>query len=123
MRFFLIMLISALASALLLHFLPWWVGMAITFLMVLLLPLRMGAAVLSTGLGVGICWLLIILFRDMNNEHILSRQIAVLMGVPSYSYVVIIGGLIGFITGALGGFSASALLRLFKPRKGVASSH
>ncbi|MNL70735.1 hypothetical protein D3C87_1957830 [compost metagenome] len=89
--------------------------MVIAFLMVLLLPLRMGAAVLSAALGVGLCWLVIALFRDIGNEHILSRQIAVLMGVPSYLFVVCITGLIGFISGALGGFTASALNRILRP--------
>jgi hypothetical protein len=115
MRFFIIMLITALASALLLHFLPWWISMVIAFLMVLLLPLRMGPAILSAALGVGLCWLVIALFRDIGNEHILSRQIAVLMGVPSYIFVVCITGLIGFISGALGGFTASALNRILRP--------
>lgn len=115
MRFFIIMLITALASALLLHFLPWWVSMVIAFLMVLMLPLRTGAATLSAGLGVGLCWLVIILSRDISNEHILSRQIAVLMGVPSYLFILLIGSLIGFITGALGGFSAAALIRVIRP--------
>lgn len=115
MRFFIIMLITALASALLLHFLPWWISVVIAFLMVLLLPLRLGAAALSAGLGAGLCWLVIALTRDMANEHILSRQIAVLMGVPSYLFVLLITGLIGFISGALGGFTASVLNRILRP--------
>lgn len=115
MRFFIIMLITALASALLLHFLPWWITIVIAFFMVIFLPLRMGAATLSAGLGAGLCWLVIALSRDIGNEHILSRQIAVLMGVPSYLFIILITGIIGFISGALGGFTASALNRTFRP--------
>ncbi|RQO31419.1 hypothetical protein DBR32_05505 [Taibaiella sp. KBW10] len=117
MRFLIIMTITALASVLLLHFLPWWVCMVIGFLLVLMMPLRMGAATLATGLGTGLCWLVVIVFRDFSNEHILSRQIVVLMGVPSYIFVILIGAVIGFITGGLGGFTASALLNVLRPRK------
>lgn len=117
MRFIIIMVITALASALLLHFLPWWVCMLIGFLLVLMMPLRLGAATLSTGLGAGLCWLLIAIFRDAANEHILSRQIAELVGLPSYLFVILVCGVIGFVTGALGGFTAAAILNVIRPRK------
>ena len=115
MRFFTINLITALASALLLHFLPLCISLVIAFLMVLMLPLRTGPASLSAGLGAGLCWLVIALSRDISNEHILSRQVAVLMGVPSYIFVILITSFIGFISGALGGFTASTLNRILRP--------
>ena len=116
MRFFAVLILSALASALLLHFLPWWICMVIVFFLVLMMPMRIISSLLSGGVGVGLCWLIAALMRDFPNNHILSKRIAELMHLPSFILVVLICGVIGFITGALGGLSASLVHRALRPR-------
>lgn len=115
MRFLAVLILSALASALLLHFLPWWICMVITFFLVLMMPMRIIPSLMASGIGVGICWLIAALTRDIPNDHILSQRIAELMHLPSFLLVILFCMVIGFVTGALGGLSAIMVHRAFRP--------
>ena len=111
MRFLVVLILNALSSSLLLHFLPWWICLPIAFLIILMLPLKKLSAFLASGLGTSICWILYSSISDFHNGHILSGKIATLFHLPSWMFVLIITAVIGFITGGLGGFTAATFFR------------
>ena len=115
MRFLFITALTAIASYFALMIMPWWIPMLIGFLLILALPMRKNwQSFLATGLGAAICYTLATLWADQANDHILSRKMAVLFHLPSYPLMIAVTALIGFITAGLGGWTASALRRIFQ---------
>lgn len=96
------------------YFLPWWVIAIVPLPVTLAINKGRGASFLTGFAGIALCWLVIMLYRDIPNEHILSARMAGLFKLPGYSafiaVVTIVGGLIGGLSGLAGG-----LLR--EPRK------
>lgn len=115
MRFLFIAALTAIASYFALMIMPWWIPMLIGFCLILALPMRRNwQSFLATGLGAALCYTAISLFTDQANEHILSRKMAVLFHLPSYPLMIAVTALIGFLTAGFGGWTASALRRLFQ---------
>lgn len=113
MRFLIVLILNILATALLLHFLPWWTTMIFAFLTIFMLPLKKVSAFLATGIGNGLCWIGIAAMKDFENGHLLSKKVAELMNFPSFLLLLLISGIIGFVTGGLGGFAAANLRSIF----------
>ena len=67
-----------------------------------------GASFLAGFLGIAIFWLVAVLLKDMPNEHILSRRMAMVFKLPNYTalilVVTIVGGLIGGLSACAGSF-------------------
>lgn len=118
MRFLFILLLTAIASYFALMIMPWWIPMLIGFCITLILPMkRKGQSFLATGLGAALCYILIAIWADQANAHILSRKMAVLFHLPSYLLMIAITALVGFLTAGFGGWTAAALRRLFQQSK------
>lgn len=118
MRFFFILLLTAVASYFALMIMPWWIPMLIGFCLVLAAPLRKNwQSFLATGSGAALCYLLITITTDQANEHILSRRMATLFHLPSYALLIALTVLIGFLTAGLGGWTAGALRRMFRSKE------
>jgi len=118
MRFFLVCAATLVATYFALMLMPWWISMPVAFILVLLLPLRKkSAAFLAPALGSGVCWLLLAALKDYPNHHLLSQKIASLFHLPSFVLLILVCGLIGFVTAGLGGWTAAALQALFKPSR------
>lgn len=118
MRFFFILLLTAVASYFALMIMPWWIPMLIGFCLVLAAPLRKNwQSFLATGSGAALCYLLLTITTDQANEHILSRRMATLFHLPSYALLIALTVLIGFLTAGLGGWTAGALRRMFRSKE------
>jgi len=94
---------------------PWWIPMPIAFLLILWLPMNKWNSFLATAFGGVLCFIFISMVKDFGNNHILSSKIAVIFHLPSSVFLILITGLIGFITTGLGGWTASILVSLIKP--------
>lgn len=114
LRFLIAGFITAVASYFALMIMPWWIPMLISFCTILALPMKKGRAFLATGLGVAVCYSVLGILADQDNEHILSSRMAVLFHLPAYWLMIVITSLVGFITAGLGGWTAAALRGIFR---------
>lgn len=113
MRFWLAVLLIALLSAAVEYFLPWW-SVAVVCLVVSLFVTQTGGRAFWMGfLGVGIFWLVMVLLRDIPNEHILSTRMAALFHLPGHWAFILVTVLIGALVGGLSSL-LGALMRLMK---------
>ncbi len=113
-RFLFALLLTAVASGFALTAMPWWTSMPVAFIIILMLPMRGGRAFLATGLGAAIAFFILSYMADTANEHILSSRMAMLFGLPSYAFMLLLTALTGFITAGLGGWTAALLRRLLQ---------
>jgi hypothetical protein len=111
------MALTAIASWFALMVMPWWIPLPIAFFIILICPMKNGRAFLATGTGAALCYLLYSINADQANEHILSTKMATLFHLPSYSFMIVVTALIGFITAGLGGWTGAALRNLLRPYK------
>ncbi len=115
MRFVFLVLLTAILTYFALMTMPWWIPMLISFVLILVFPVRSWQAFLATGIGAAVCYFFIAFRTDQANEHLLSRKMADLFQLPSYSFMIIITVVTGFITAGLGGWTGAKLYRLLKP--------
>ena len=122
MRFFLLLLLTAVATYFAALLLPWWAPMFMGLLLACLIPLRKNfSSFWATALGTAMSWLLIIVMTDVANEHILSKKMAALFNLPSYTLMILVSILVGFITGGLGGLMGNTLRKLLSPKTSTSS--
>lgn len=103
MRFFLHIFFTALVAMMASYFIAWWGAAIAAFLVTLVLKYKPGRAFVLGMLGVMLCWLVVIMFRDLPNEHILSARVAKVFGLPNYFLFIVVTFVLG---GLVGGFSA-----------------
>lgn len=116
-RFLFTLVLTAIATGLAVMSMPWWVVMPVAFVIILILPMRGGRAFLSTGLGAAIAFFILSYMADTANEHILSSRMAMLFGLPSYAFMLLLTTLTGFTTAGLGGWTAALLRRLIRKQE------
>ena len=116
MRFIIVMVLTAIATWLTMMVMPWWVAMPVAFCLVLIFPMKHWQSFLATGLGAAMAFLLLCFMADQANEHILSSRMATLFQLPSYTLMQVLTALVGGITAGLGGWTASALCKMLRPR-------
>lgn len=92
------------------HFLPWWSIAIVTFLVTIFTTLELWKAFLSGFMGIFLFWMIVMLFKDFNNGHILSTKMIKLFSVPNPAILMMITATLGGIVGGLASLSA-ALLR------------
>lgn len=99
--------VIAVLAAVAEYFLPWWVIAIVPLPITLAINKGKAASFLTGFAGIALCWLAIMLYRDIPNQHILSTRMAGLFKLPGYSafiaVVTILGGLIGGLSGLAGG--------------------
>lgn len=114
MRFTIVLLLAAVTSYFAVMAMPWWICMLLSFIIILLLPMKGGRAFLAAAIGTAIAYTILIIPTDIANEHILSSKMGVLFfHLPSYPLMIAVTALIGGITSGLGAWTASALRLLF----------
>jgi hypothetical protein len=114
MRFLIAVILIALCSAAAEYFLPWWTMAVMSFLVAF--ALRPPKAFMCGFLGIAVLWLIAAMFKDIPNEHILSRRMAVLFHLPGYGLFMLVTVLLGALIGGTAA-AAGALFRSAGKRK------
>lgn len=114
MKFFLALILTALLSYAAGFYLPWWSIAITSFLVAVVMPQKPWKAFLAGFLSLFLLWIILALYIDMGNQHILSMKIAELL-FKSHSHALIMS-VTGLVAGLVGGFAAlsGAYLRLNK---------
>ena len=114
MKFFLALILTALLSYAAGFYLPWWSIAITSFLVAVVMPQKPWKAFLTGFLSLFLLWIILALYIDMGNQHILSMKIAELL-FKSHSHALIMS-VTGLVAGLVGGFAAlsGAYLRLNK---------
>ena len=103
-------ILTALLSFVAGLYLPWWSIAIAAFVSVLLIPLSSGRAFVAGFAGVFVLWLLLALWIDIKNQHILSRKIAEIFPLGGSSFaIILVSAVIGALVGGLSATSASFL--------------
>lgn len=106
MKFLIAFILTALLSYAAGFYLPWW-SIAITaFAVAALIPQQPLRAFLTGFLALFVLWIVLALFIDMNNDHLLSMKISELL-FKSHSHALIMS-VTGLVAGLVGGFAALA---------------
>ena len=117
MRFISSIVVTSILSYLAVVFLTWWSMLLVVFIVAIILGFSPGRAFGFGFLSVILFWLVVILFKDIANEHILSARMAVLFGLPNFFVFVIVNIVLGGILGGLAGFSGAYMGVAFRNRK------
>lgn len=114
MKFLIAFILTALLSYAVGFFLPWWSIAFTSFLVAVVIPQKPLKAFLCGFLSLFLLWIILALYIDMGNQHILSMKIAELL-FKSHSHALIMS-VTGLVAGLVGGFAAlsGAYLRLHK---------
>lgn len=107
MKTYVTILAITIACALAQWLLPWWVIVPVTFAVSLLAEQRPGRAFVTGFCGVALWWLIVALYRDIPNNHILSLRMAQLLHLSGYDFFIILSVLIGGLTGGLSAAAAA----------------
>lgn len=115
MNLFLKQLTVSIISALLFQFfLPWWTAVLAGFLSAWFFKKSTLLQSLAAAFfGVFLVWTMYALFIDVQNQSLLSEKIAALLSLPSSWILILITGIIGGITAALGAWVSNALKAFF----------
>ncbi|MBN9483737.1 MAG: hypothetical protein BGO70_09040 [Bacteroidetes bacterium 43-93] len=96
-------------------FFPWWMIAVCAFIIPVLLNLGAGKGFVSGALGIMLLWLVVILMRDIPNQHILSSKMAtIILGSPNYTVFILITIVLGGLIGGLSGLTAGLMNRAFR---------
>jgi hypothetical protein len=93
----------------------WQMIAVMPFLVVVNFNLKKGF--LFGFISIILLWLVLILFADIRNEHILSMKMTKLFGLPHYSLLILINMLLGGLIGGLGGWSGAVMNKAFRKNK------
>jgi hypothetical protein len=111
MKFLLTVLVTALLCALSAYFLPWWTVAVISFLVAVFTRQPPGRSFLAGFCGVGALWLVVALFRDIRNDHILSTRMAELFHLSGYNMFIVVTVLVGALVGGLAAWAGGLINR------------
>jgi len=109
MRFISTILLTAILAAIVTWYLPWWLIAVVAFAIGLLLPQKSGRSFWSGFLGIFLMWMVFSLFKDIQNDHILSTRMAKLFGLPAYGLFLIVATAVGGLVGGLAAWAGAAL--------------
>lgn len=114
MKFLVAFILTALLSYAAGFYLPWWTIAIAAFVVAVVVPQKPLKAFLCGFLSLFILWVVLALYIDMGNQHILSMKIAELL-FKSHSHALIMS-VTGLVAGLVGGFAAlsGAYLRMSK---------
>lgn len=114
MRLFFSILILIVLSFIAEHFFGWWSIAIASFFVGLLSNLSPGKAFLAGFLGVAIFWLIVVLCKDIPNNHILSQRMATLMfKTPNYILFILVTVVVGGLVGGFAAWSGGLGRRMF----------
>ena len=111
MRILTTILLIALLSAIIQMLLPWWSVAIVACATTAFMPITPGKGFLAGAAGVGLWWLLAILWRDVPNHQILSVRMAELFHLPGSVWFIVVTVLVGALTGGVAGVAGALLNR------------
>jgi len=106
MKFLVAFILTALLSYAAGFYLPWWSIAISAFAVAVLIPQQPLRAFLTGFLALFVLWIVLALYIDMNNDHLLSMKISELL-FKSHSQALIMS-VTGLVAGLVGGFAALA---------------
>lgn len=105
MKFFVATILTALLSFLAsIYFNFWWSFIPVAFGVALLVHQKAGKAFIAGFLSLFLLWSTLALWMDLENEHILSRKIALLFPLGGSPIVLLL--ITGLVGGVAAGFAA-----------------
>lgn len=113
MKFFLAILLTALASILLQFVLPWWSLALAAFFIGIAIKQSAFLAFLSGLLGTAIIWWGYAWIIDTQTASLLSQKIALLLQIGSPVALLFVGGVLAGIVGGFAAASGGELRKLF----------
>lgn len=115
MKFIVAFILTALLSYAAGFYLPWWNIAVAAFIVAVAIPQKPMKAFLAGFLSLFMLWVVLALYIDMENQHILSMKIAELL-FKSHSHALIMS-VTGLVAALVGGFAAlsGSYLRQSKP--------
>jgi hypothetical protein len=116
MRFLLHIIFTALVAMVSAYFIAWWGAGIAAFLVALVLKYKPGKAFLSGMLSIMLCWVVVILFRDLPNNHILSERMAKVFCLPNYFLFVAVTLVLGGLIGGLSAWSGALMSAAFRKK-------
>jgi hypothetical protein len=104
MKFFVVVMLTALLGFALCLYLPWWGIAPAAFLVAVFLYLKPGLSFLAGFMGIFLLWALLITQISLSNDHILAHKISIIiLKKDSPVLLILISALIG---GVIAGFAA-----------------
>lgn len=114
MKFTIKIILTAVISFLLQQLLPWWAIAVAAFLVAIFIRSSGFSDFMAGFLGVGLLWLVMAWWIDMETDSLLTQKIAALLSVNKAYIIIMITGLIGGIVGGFGALSAHFLRKTLK---------
>lgn len=107
-------LIVALLAGIATWFLPWWMIAIVPFVLAIAWQLRPGKAFLLSAISICLLWLVVILIRDIPNDHILSSRMAGLFSLPGTLLFILVNLVVGGLVAGLAGWAGGLMNRAFR---------
>lgn len=104
-------------SAVLQLFLPWWVSGPLCFVMAMGWNTSLRQSFLQCGLSQALLWAILIVYFDIQNEHILSGRLAAMFQLPNPLILISIILLVSFLINGLAGLAGALIREAFLPAK------
>lgn len=104
MKFLVAFILTAILSYAVGFYLPWWSIALAAFLVAVVIPQKPLKSFLCGFLSLFLLWIVLALYIDRGNQHILSMKIAELL-FKSHSHALIMS-VTGLVAGLVGGFAA-----------------
>lgn len=107
-------LIIAICAGITTWFLPWSMIAVCSYVVAITHKLAPRAGFTSGFLGIALAWLVIALWRDLPNQHILSNRMAALLGMPNGWLFMLLTIVLGGLVGGLSGWSGAMMSKAFR---------
>ncbi|MBS1616140.1 MAG: hypothetical protein JST06_08505 [Bacteroidetes bacterium] len=113
MRFLFTILLIAIVAGIAECFGPWWVAALVAGLSCYFARMHSGKAFLAGFFGIALLWLIVALWRDIPNGHLLSQKMAMLLfKQPTPALFLMVTVLLGGIVGGLSAWAGAQLRKL-----------
>lgn len=107
-------LITAFCAGILSWFVGWWLVAVVAYVVAIAHKLKPSDGFLSGFFGVGLLWLVTVLWRDIPNEHILANRMAGLLGLSKGWLFMLLTVVLGGLVGGLSGWSGAMMSKAFR---------
>lgn len=110
MKFIVAFILTALLSYAAGFYLPWWSIAIAAFVVAVAIPQKPMKAFLAGFLSLFVLWVILALYIDFENQHILSMKIAeLLFKSKSHALIMSVTGLVAALVGGFAALSGSYL--------------
>ncbi|MFY0598582.1 MAG: hypothetical protein JXR03_02845 [Cyclobacteriaceae bacterium] len=118
MKLFLRLILIGILTYILSFYSPWWILFIITFGVSFFLHGSSINSFISGFLGVGLVWISFAWYLDFESQSVFTDKfVGLVPQVSEGSYLIIISGLIGAISGGLGALTGNYFKLLFVKKK------